>query len=147
MTENYKNMLEKGLEFQDFVTDILIKAICERIFLNNKIRLKVEISVNDKLAKDGFDPEYGARPLRRAIANLFEDELANVLLQANHPKGTVLRVMLDANNKIIFMPDGFEVVQTNKLEDIFVTPVFIFSGFCIVSRSNCEKISMCMSSC
>ena len=100
------------------ITDILINAICERIFLNNKIRLKVEISVNEKLAKDGFDPEYGARPLRRAIANLFEDELANVLLQANHPKGTVLRVMLDANNKIIFMPDGFEAVQTNKLEDI-----------------------------
>jgi ATP-dependent Clp protease ATP-binding subunit ClpC len=86
--------------------------------LNNKIRLKVEISVNEKLAKDGFDPEYGARPLRRAIANLFEDELANVLLQANHPKGTVLKVMLDANNKIIFMSDGFEAVQTNKLEDI-----------------------------
>jgi ATP-dependent Clp protease ATP-binding subunit ClpA len=83
------------------ITDILIKAICERIFLNNKIRLKVEISVNDKLAKDGFDPEYGARPLRRAIANLFEDELANVLLKDNHPKGTILKVMLDSNNKIL----------------------------------------------
>jgi ATP-dependent Clp protease ATP-binding subunit ClpC len=100
------------------ITTIMINAICKRILLNNKIRLIVDKAVYDKLAKDGFDPEYGARPLRRAIANLFEDELANVLLKDNHPKGTILKVMLDSNNKIIFLPRGFEAIKTDKLDDI-----------------------------
>jgi ATP-dependent Clp protease ATP-binding subunit ClpC len=100
------------------ITDILIKAICQRIYVNNKIRLDVEISVNSKLAREGYDPEYGARPLRRAIANLFEDELANVLLQDNHPKGTILKVKLDSQDKIIFIYEGFEAIETTTLEDI-----------------------------
>lgn len=37
-------------------------------------------NVKEFIAKKGFDPSYGARPLRRAIKNLFEDKIAEAIL-------------------------------------------------------------------
>ncbi|MBE6638450.1 MAG: ATP-dependent Clp protease ATP-binding subunit [Ruminococcaceae bacterium] len=45
------------------------------------IDLSFDDSLIDKLAKEGFDPVYGARPLRRAIRRTIEDALSNALLE------------------------------------------------------------------
>ncbi|KRL90289.1 ATP-dependent Clp protease ATP-binding subunit [Lactobacillus kalixensis] len=61
--------------------------------LNEKgIELKVSRAALDKLAKDGFDPENGARPLRRAIQNELEDEIATMLINGDLKNGDVLKI-------------------------------------------------------
>lgn len=58
----------------------------------------VELEVSDEavefLANAGFDPQYGARPLRRAIQRLLEDELSERLLAGDIDPGQGVRVEL-----------------------------------------------------
>jgi ATP-dependent Clp protease ATP-binding subunit ClpC len=58
----------------------------------------VELEVSDEavefLANAGFDPQYGARPLRRAIQRLLEDELSERLLAGDIEPGQGVRVEL-----------------------------------------------------
>jgi ATP-dependent Clp protease ATP-binding subunit ClpC len=58
----------------------------------------VELEVSDEavqyLADAGFDPQYGARPLRRAIQRLLEDELSERLLAGEIEPGQSVRVEL-----------------------------------------------------
>jgi ATP-dependent Clp protease ATP-binding subunit ClpC len=58
----------------------------------------VELEVSDEavqyLANAGFDPQYGARPLRRAIQRLLEDELSEQLLAGDIEPGQRVRVDL-----------------------------------------------------
>ncbi|HEX2954638.1 MAG TPA: hypothetical protein VHR47_11740, partial [Bacillota bacterium] len=43
------------------------------------------------LAKEGYDPTFGARPLRRAIQRLIENPLSEELLKGKFPEGTVIK--------------------------------------------------------
>jgi ATP-dependent Clp protease ATP-binding subunit ClpC len=58
----------------------------------------VELEVSDDavqyLANAGFDPQYGARPLRRAVQRLLEDELSERLLAGEIEPGRRVRVDL-----------------------------------------------------
>ena len=66
--------------------------------------LVIEQPVIDFIIEKGFQPEFGARPLRRAIERFIEDELADDILRGllGHAKRIVAR--LD-NQKIVFFPD------------------------------------------
>ena len=56
------------------------------------------------LAKNGFEPEYGARPLRRLIQRLVEDGLAEALLEGRIKQGEKVKVDLD-DSKLTFEPE------------------------------------------
>jgi hypothetical protein len=58
MTENYKKMLEKGLEFQDFVTDILIKEIGISLSSYNSIKYQNTKGENKQGFEIKFDDKY-----------------------------------------------------------------------------------------
>ena len=49
-------------------------------------------SAKDLLAKDGFDPMYGARPLRRVVQRKIEDRLSEELLKGNISRTDVILV-------------------------------------------------------
>jgi ATP-dependent Clp protease ATP-binding subunit ClpA len=51
--------------------------------------------VVEKMAQEGFDPVYGARPLRRAIQKRVEDSLASFLLEGSFVPGDEIRVILE----------------------------------------------------
>ena len=54
-----------------------------------------------ELAKDGFDPQYGARPLRRAIQNQVEDAVAEQMLEGNLKSGDTAHVRLKDGKVVI----------------------------------------------
>ena len=58
------------------------------------ITLDVEDEAVEALSKDGFDPEYGARPLRRAIQNTVEDAVAEQMLEGTLTAGDTAHVRL-----------------------------------------------------
>ena len=65
-----------------------------------KISLSFDDKVVEKLARDGFDPVYGARPLRRAIQRAVEDTLSSRLLSGDVSDGDKLLATLNENGEI-----------------------------------------------
>jgi ATP-dependent Clp protease ATP-binding subunit ClpB len=56
------------------------------------VTLEVTREATDLISEEGYDPAYGARPLKRAIQRLVQDPLALHLLEAEIPEGTRIRV-------------------------------------------------------
>lgn len=69
------------------IADLMLKEIVNRV---NEQGLDLEITsaARDKLAMDGFNPAYGARPLRRTIMSSLEDKLASLMLNITPNDGT-----------------------------------------------------------
>ena len=63
-----------------------------------QIALKVTDAAIDKLAHDGFDPVYGARPLKRLIQQELENPLARKILAGEFGPGD--RVVVDAKGEV-----------------------------------------------
>jgi len=79
----------------------------QRRLLARKLDLKVTDPVREHLAREGFDPIYGARPLKRAIQRLLQDPLARRLLDGDFQEGD--RVLADLQ--------GGEIVLTREEAD------------------------------
>jgi ATP-dependent Clp protease ATP-binding subunit ClpC len=73
------------------VTEILIKQV-NKLIKEQGFNLQVESSALELIAKEGNDPTYGARPLRRAIQRLIEDSLSEKILQGEFKAGDNIRV-------------------------------------------------------
>lgn len=73
------------------IVSLLMHKLVVRL-QNKGITLKVSRAALDKLAKDGFDPENGARPLRRAIQNDVEDQVAEMLINGKLSSGKILKI-------------------------------------------------------
>ena len=63
-------------EIVTFMSEQLIKRLKEQ-----DIELELTDAAKEKIAEEGYDPEYGARPLRRAIQKHIEDRLSEELLK------------------------------------------------------------------
>jgi ATP-dependent Clp protease ATP-binding subunit ClpC len=109
----FLNRLDDIIVFQQLtqkdvreITNIMINQLEKRL-AKQEIYLKVKENVKDKLAKEGFNPIYGARPLRRAIMNLLEDPLANFFLDKTLIKGTEIDADLNDKSIITLTVTGF----------------------------------------
>ena len=76
------------------IIDIEMKKVEERL-AEKKIAFALSDSARDFLINKGFHPEYGARPLRRAIERYIEDPMAEELLRNNIKSGSFLEMDLD----------------------------------------------------
>ena len=74
-------------------------------------KLNVANDVVNLLAQKGFDPEYGARPVRRVVQERIEDGIAEHILKGVFRKGDTINVLLKSEDKIEFMPSP----ETKKL--------------------------------
>jgi ATP-dependent Clp protease ATP-binding subunit ClpC len=86
------NALEK--EHIDAIIDIELNKLYERI---NDIGYKLVLTdkAKDYIAEKGFDKEYGARPLNRAIQKYVEDALAEEIINSNLAEGDTITMDLD----------------------------------------------------
>lgn len=74
----------------------------ERLLAKRKITLEAGDEVLDFLAVNGYDPVYGARPLKRTIQKLIQDPLSMELLSGNFKDGDVIVATLDSAGGIAF---------------------------------------------
>jgi len=102
------HMLEKG--DLNKIVDLEVAKLVQR--LNEKdITLNLAESARDLLVKEGYDPDYGARPMRRAVERFLEDPLAEALLAGDIEEGdTVDAHVKEDEVEISFVP------QTRKEE-------------------------------
>lgn len=82
--------LEKA-QLKEIIT-LMADQLSKRL-LDQDIDLTITEIAKDKIAEEGYDPEYGARPLRRALQKHVEDRLSEELLKGNMERGQ--KVVLD----------------------------------------------------
>ena len=56
------------------------------------MQLEVTAAARDLIISEGYDPQYGARPMRRAIQRLIQDPLALKLINGEFPEGATILV-------------------------------------------------------
>ncbi len=77
------------------IVDILLKGVKEKL-KEKDIEIEVTDAAKELIAEAGFDPVYGARPLKRAVQELIEDTLAEKILEGAVKEGD--KVIFDAEN-------------------------------------------------
>jgi ATP-dependent Clp protease ATP-binding subunit ClpB len=80
------------------IVDLQLQHL-EAKLAENHIRLIVSDAAAKQIASEGFDPQYGARPLKRVIQRRLQNPLATELLRRNVPEGTAI--------KVDYVDDGF----------------------------------------
>ena len=105
----FLNRIDEVIVFQSLtqpeihqIVDLMLARVNKQV-QTQEMSLKVSPEVKDLLAKEGFDPTMGARPLRRAIQRMIEDPLAEEVLRGTFRSGDVIYASLE-NNEIIFRP-------------------------------------------
>tara|TARA_B100001094_G_scaffold67749_1_gene63950 strand:- start:42652 stop:45183 length:2532 start_codon:yes stop_codon:yes gene_type:complete len=96
------------------IVDLMVARVTEQLEMQG-MGLEVTVEAKHYLADRGYDPELGARPLRRAIQRLVEDPLSERLLLKEFNAGQIVVVDIDneiedeTDSKIIFKAvEGFE---------------------------------------
>jgi ATP-dependent Clp protease ATP-binding subunit ClpC len=84
------------------IADIMIIQLTNRV-LEQGIRLYVSNRVRSKLTEEGFDPIYGARPLRRAVTKFLEDSLAEAFLTTEIKPNSKIYMDLNNNKEITIL--------------------------------------------
>lgn len=92
----------KPLTVEDIkrIIDIFLEDIRKRLKDKN-IQLKITDSAKDIMAKEGYDPIYGARPLKRYIEDTIETEIAKQIITGNIYEGTTVGVDLKGESIVI----------------------------------------------
>ncbi|WP_071189955.1 ATP-dependent Clp protease ATP-binding subunit [Trichormus sp. NMC-1] len=82
------------------IADIMLLDVASRL-TDRGIKLEVTESFKDRVVTEGYDPSYGARPLRRAIMRLLEDSLAEALLSGQIVDGDTAIVDVDDDGQVV----------------------------------------------
>lgn len=86
------------------IADILLRQVFSRL-TEQGITLEVTERFKERLVTEGYNPSYGARPLRRAIMRLLEDVLAEEMLAGRLKEGDSAIVDLDDNGEVKILPN------------------------------------------
>jgi ATP-dependent Clp protease ATP-binding subunit ClpC len=82
------------------IADLLVREVSDRL-AEQEIRLAASDRFKDKVAAEGYDPKYGARPLRRKVVQLLEDTLAEAMLSGELRAGDRAWVDTDDTGKVL----------------------------------------------
>ncbi|NER20683.1 MAG: ATP-dependent Clp protease ATP-binding subunit [Symploca sp. SIO1C2] len=85
------------------IAEIMLRDISTRLS-ERLITLEVTERFKDHLVEAGYDPNYGARPLRRAIMGLLEDSLAEAMLSGQVQHGETVVIDVDAQGEVKVLP-------------------------------------------
>ena len=89
-----------GKEQLERIVDFMLKSV-EKLLAERKITLELTAAARELLLREGYDPAYGARPLRRTIQRLIQDPLALQILEGQILPGQHIRVDRDAKSDIL----------------------------------------------
>ena len=112
------------------IVDILMKQVGKRI---KDLGMDIELteSAKELLAKKGYDPQYGARPLRRVITSMVEDRFSEAMLdgivkpghlaiidavETTDPEALLAQGSAAEDGKVIVIKDGGELENSEKVD-------------------------------
>jgi ATP-dependent Clp protease ATP-binding subunit ClpC len=92
------------------IVELELAKVRERL-IEHAITLEVIEEAREWIATKGYDPEYGARPLRRLIQNEIEDKLSDGILSGRFPIASLVRVAVDPDGNLLL-----EAINEDQLE-------------------------------
>ncbi|MBT5302470.1 MAG: ATP-dependent chaperone ClpB [Tateyamaria sp.] len=104
-------------EDMDGIVDIQLNLLLKRLAARN-IGLSLDVEARHWLANEGYDPVFGARPLKRVIQNALQNALAEMLLAGDVRDGDTIEVTAGADGLII--GDLISLTNRPRLDDAAV---------------------------
>ena len=88
------------------IVDLEVQTFLDRLG-EKGIKLELDESAKEFIIDEGYDPNYGARPMRRAVEKHLEDPLAEMLLRGDVESGQIVNVTHAEDEKeLTFSPGG-----------------------------------------
>ncbi|RYD83505.1 MAG: ATP-dependent Clp protease ATP-binding subunit, partial [Verrucomicrobiaceae bacterium] len=81
-------------------------AKVEQRIKNKEIRISLDDKAKDLLIEKGYDPAYGARPMRRAVERYLEDPMAEEILRGNIKPGDLAHITSDGKKLVFSVPEA-----------------------------------------
>jgi len=123
----FLNRIDDVVLFNNLNKDDIHKIIdIELIGLYDRIEalgfnIKLSAEAKDFIVEKGYDVQFGARPLKRAIQKYLEDPMAEVIIKSDIKEGNIIRIDYDKDKEEIeidsFSPEEFEKVQKQKMNE------------------------------
>ena len=94
----FLNRLDEILEFKELSADQIRKIVSLQLkdfakrLSEQELMFEIDENGLDQLAKDGYDPAYGARPVKRAIQREVETPVARAIIAGKYPPGSTVKV-------------------------------------------------------
>jgi len=88
------------------IVDLMLNEVKE-LLKEKEIKLEVTEKAKDLIAKEGYDPDFGARPLRRAIQKLIENPLSEKILEGKFKQGDTVAVEIEEENIVLKKKEEF----------------------------------------
>jgi len=98
------------------IVELLLDDLAGRL-AEHDLALEVTPAARTLIAREGHDPVYGARPLRRSIQRLVENPLARALLEGRFKPGTRIKVDADPVSGTLVFTDGGETIVTTAADE------------------------------
>ncbi len=112
----FLNRLDEIIVFRQLTRDevkqiaaLLLENINDRLKEQN-LQLEVSEAFKERLVVEGYDPSYGARPLRRAVSRLVEDHLAEAILSGQIRSGDTAVMDIDDDGQVQVQPKQSPIV-------------------------------------
>jgi ATP-dependent Clp protease ATP-binding subunit ClpC len=113
----FLNRIDEAVMFHTLNMDHIKQIVDIMLLRLNKqmsergITLEIDDNAKEWLATQGYDPSYGARPLRRAIQRHIEDPLSEEVLRGEFPQGGVVQIKL-AGEELVFLAKQEDAVES-----------------------------------
>lgn len=119
----FLNRVDEVIEFHELehsellqICDLMLKDLVSELKTLG-IGFKITDAAKEKLLKDGYNPRYGARPIRRQIQMQIEDEVSNILLGGDVPSHSVINVDANADKMTVcLIKNPSEVKKVSKIQ-------------------------------
>jgi ATP-dependent Clp protease ATP-binding subunit ClpC len=103
----FLNRLDDVIVFRSFtkpdliqILDLEVNKVLERLRHKN-LQLELDAKAKDFLVEKGYDPQYGARPMRRSVERFLEDPLAEEILKGSLHEGEAILVTM-GTDRLVF---------------------------------------------
>lgn len=125
----FLNRLDESIVFRSLtkedivqIIDIELKTLLKNI-KENKMTLSLDPSAKEFLAEKGYDPKYGARPLRRALQQYVEDALAEEILKGGFKEGShIVAKHFENTDHLVFIEEDVSSEFPERQEEVPPTP-------------------------
>jgi ATP-dependent Clp protease ATP-binding subunit ClpB len=107
-----------GQEQLNKIIDLELAKVM-RLLAERKVRIELTPAARERLVRDGYDPAYGARPLRRTVQRLVQDPLAMRILDGSVLPGDLVRIDIDPHSDSM----RFERVEQPAAQETAAKPV------------------------
>ena len=99
-------LLEKLTKKQiNKIIDLQIKKVKENLWENRQLKITIDDRAKALIAKLGYDPQFGARPLKRVIQTNILDKIALMIIEGKIKEGKIIKISVTKNQFLFKIHD------------------------------------------